>query len=113
VTKIAFPTGDTGGLDDGVYPRFARALTLTIVEVDKDFNIVNVKVLKNPGTDAARGAAVKVAELLSSEGVSVVVTASLGPHASAVLQNLGVRVVQVEEGMAVREALKKVRETLK
>ena len=69
--------------------------------------------LRNPGMDAARGAAVKVAELLSSEGVSVVATASLGPHASAALQNLGVRVVQVEEGMAVREALKKVRETLK
>jgi len=113
VVRIAFPTGDIGGLDDKVYPRFARAPTLTIVEVDEAFNIINVKVLRNPAIDAARGAAVRVAELLSDESVSVVATASLGPHASAVLQNLGVRVVYVEANAAVRGALKKVRETLK
>ena len=111
--KVALPTGDLGGLDDKVYPRFARSPTITIVELDNDFRAVSVRVLKNPGVEAARGAAIKVAEVLSNEGVSIVVTSSLGPHASAVLQNLGIRVINVEEGVSVKEAIEKVREILK
>ena len=113
MTKIAFPTGETGGLDDKVYPRFARAPTLTVVEVDESFNVVNVKVLKNPAANVARGAAVKVAEILSTEGVSVVATSSLGPNATAVLQNLGVKVVNVDANVTVREALERVKSALR
>ena len=113
MTKIAFPTGETGGLDDRVYSRFARAPTLTVVEVDDGFNVINVKVLKNPAVDVARGAAVRVAEILSAEGVSVVATPILGPNATAVLQNLGVKVVNVEANVTVKEALEKVKSALK
>lgn len=106
--KIAFPTGEKGGLDDTIYDRFGRAPTFTIVEVDTGTGeIVGVEVVQNPGYAAGSGAGVKAAQTLGERGVKIVVGPSPGPNAYAALQYFGIQVIPMT-GLRVREALERV-----
>ncbi len=104
--RIAFITG-AGGLDDKLYNRFGRAPTLTIVDVDDDGRIVQVRVVENPGYKAGSGAGVKIVQKLVDEKVDIVVGPSPGPNAYMALQQAGIRNI-VMLGVTVREALDRV-----
>ena len=104
--KIAFTTGEKGGLDDIVYDKFGRAPTFTIVEVDKE-GVKNVRVVKNPGYVASSGAGVKAVQKLVDEGVDAVVSGSFGPNSLVALQEVGIKTVSIS-GIIVEEALKRV-----
>ncbi len=107
VVRIAFPTGQ-GGLDDMIYPRFGRAPTFTIVDVDEATgNIVNVQVVQNPGAIAGSGAGVRAAQALGELRVNVLAGPTPGPNAYAALQYFGIKIVPVM-GMRVRDAIKVV-----
>ena len=111
VVRIAFATG-SGGLDDEIYSRLGRAPTFTIVDVDeKTGEILNVKVIENPGYAAGSGAGVKAAQALGDEKVQVYAGPTPGPNAYAALQYLGIKVVPLT-GYKVRDAVKKVLEML-
>ncbi len=110
--KIAFAT-NKGGLDDQLADRFGRAPTFTIIDVDPSSkNIVDVKIVENPGYRAGSGAGVQAVQKLIDEGVEVVVGPSPGPNAYIALQQSGIKVYSYV-GISVREALDKVLEELK
>jgi len=108
MVRIAFPTGEKGGLDDRIYDRFGRAPTFTIVDVDPSTGrILGVDVVRNPGYEAGSGAGVKAAQALGDRRVDVVAGPSPGPNAYAALQYFGIRIVTMI-GVTVREALERV-----
>jgi len=113
MVRIAFATEDERGLDSRISTRFGRAPTITVVEVDEGSGEVkSVKVLKNPGAEAASGAGVKAAETVANAGATVYAGPNPGPNAYLALQHFGIKVVTVT-GATVREALPKVLEELK
>ncbi len=103
--RIGFATEGEGGLDAPVSSRFGRCATFTIVEVDEQGRIKNVRVVRNPGASAASGAGVKAAQKLIDEGVDVAVSGNIGPNSLAVLSEVGVKAVTVRPGIRVREAI--------
>ncbi len=103
--RVAFPT-NKGGLDDEIYPRFGRAPTFTIVDVENG-EIRNVKVVENPGARSGSGAGIKAVQKLVDENVSVVVGPNPGPNALMALQQAGIRVINIL-GVKVREALQQI-----
>jgi predicted Fe-Mo cluster-binding NifX family protein len=105
MVRIAFPT-DKGGLDDEIYPRFGRAPTFTIVDVDDD-EVKDVKIVVNPGSQSGSGAGIKAVQKLIEEGVEIVVGPTPGPNAMMALQQAGIKVVTLL-GVKVRDALKTV-----
>ena len=111
VVRIAFPTGQ-GGLDDLIYPRFGRAPTFTIVDVDENTgNIINVQVVQNPGAIAGSGAGVRAAQTLGELKVNVVAGPTPGPNAYAALQYFGIKVIPLM-GVKVRDAIRTVLQQL-
>ncbi len=111
--KIAFPT-EKGGLDDVVYDRLGRTPTFTIVEADTETGeILNVKIVKNPGYEAGSGAGVKAAQVIADAGATVYAGPNPGPNAYAALQYFKVKVIPGYVGLPVREAVKKVLEELR
>ncbi|AEC52880.1 hypothetical protein PNA2_1966 [Pyrococcus sp. NA2] len=94
-----------GGLDDFVNQAFGRTPTFTIVEVDENGNITNVRVVENPGYSQPRGAGVTAAQYCINEGADVVIAGQFGPNSSAVLQAAGMRFVSAPPTMTVREAI--------
>ena len=112
MVRIAFPTGEKGGLDDQIYERFGRAPTFTIVDVDPSTGrVVSVEVVRNPGHEAGSGAGVKAAQVLGDNRVQIVAGPSPGPNAFAALQYFGIKVVTLT-GLRVRDALKRVLEEI-
>ena len=105
--RIAFTTGEKGGLNDIVYDKFGRAPTFTIVEVEGN-NVRNVKVVKNPGYTASSGAGVKAVQKLVDENVDVVVSGNFGPNSLVALQEIGIKTVSLS-GIRVEEALKRIK----
>ncbi|MET1102244.1 MAG: NifB/NifX family molybdenum-iron cluster-binding protein [Pyrodictiaceae archaeon] len=112
MVRIAFAT-NKGGLDDSLADRFGRAPTFTIVDVDESSGEVKeVKVIENPGAQAASGAGVKAAQAVADARATVYAGPALGPNAYAALQSLGVKVITVT-GTRVRDALRIVLEQLR
>ena len=87
-------------LSSPVDPRFGRARGFLIVDPDTgDFDS-----LTNPNVDAAGGAGIRTAQMISDRGVEAVVTGNIGPNAFRVLDSAGVKVFTGASGTA-REAL--------
>ncbi len=106
--KIAFTTGEKGGLKDIISDKFGRSPTFTIVEVS-DGNVKNVKVVRNPGYDASSGAGVKAVQKLVDEAVDLVVSGNFGPNSLVALQEIGIKTMSLS-GITVEEALKKIQQ---
>jgi predicted Fe-Mo cluster-binding NifX family protein len=104
--KVAFTTGEKGGLKDIVSDKFGRSPTFTIVEIE-DGEVKNVKVVKNPGYEAPSGAGVKAVQKLVDEAVDIVVSGNFGPNSMVALQEIGIKTVSLS-GITVEEALKKL-----
>ncbi len=102
MVRIAFPT-EKGGLEDNIYPRFGRAPTFTIIDIEKK-QIKNVKIVENPGYRASGGAGVKAVQLLANEGVEIVMGPTPGPNAYFALNNAGIKHYPVQ-GLNVKEAV--------
>jgi len=85
--KIAIPSkGET--LDSIIDDRFARAKNFIIFDSEKD-KIVEVVSNKD---EQAHGMGPKVAQLLSSKGVKVVIVPSVGLNAFGALQAAGIEI---------------------
>ncbi len=102
MVRIAIPT-EKGGLEDSIYPRFGRAPTFTIIDIEEK-QVKNVKVIENPGYRASGGAGVKAVQLLANEGVEIVMGPTPGPNAYFALKNAGIKHYPVQ-GLNVREAV--------
>jgi predicted Fe-Mo cluster-binding NifX family protein len=109
--KIAVPTKGDRGTRDVVSDVFARAPTFTIIEV-VDGEVRNVAVEENPAANLKQGAGPVVAKMLKEKGVNVVASGEMGPGATTLLEMSGIRMVQVDPGVKVKDVLEKVKEDL-
>ncbi len=110
--RIAIASQNGNGLDDVVADRFGRAPFFTIIDLDEKGNIVNVKVVENPGAKAHGGAGVKAVQKLVDEKVELVVGPSFGPNAKAVLDEVGIETLTVSAGRIIREVIEDIKEKI-
>ena len=102
--KILIPTQGNGGLDDVVSPVFARAPTFTIVEVEGK-EIKKTEIETNTAASGFGGAGIQAAQFAANKGVNVIITGSIGPNASMVLNQTGIQVVTGFQGVKVKDAV--------
>ncbi len=110
--KVCIVADSSDGLNSRVADRFARAPYLVIVDLKENGEVIDVKVIENPGAKASSGAAPKVATLLSNEGVNVAVAPHFGPNASMILKQVGIKEFKVNAGVRVSDALEIVKREL-
>jgi len=100
--KIGIPTLGDRGLEEKVSEHFGRAPTFTVVDMSTN----EVKVLANRGEHFG---GFKVApEILSEEGIEVVLCSGLGPRAINMFEQFGIEVYVglASSGITVKEALR-------
>jgi predicted Fe-Mo cluster-binding NifX family protein len=101
--KIAI-SSDGESIESAVDQRFGRCKYFLIVEIDGK-EIKGVKAVENEGAIQGHGAGIKAAQQIGDLGVEAVITGNLGPNATNVLGELGIKAYQAS-GPA-REALEK------
>jgi predicted Fe-Mo cluster-binding NifX family protein len=84
--KICIPTNGDKGLDDSVGEHFGRVPTYTIIDIDTN----EVKVI--PNVSHHMGGQGYPPELLSREGVNVMVCRGLGRRAISMFEEIGIDV---------------------
>ena len=89
-------------LGSEIDPRFGRASYFLLIEPET----MELEVLENPNTEAAHGAGIQSAQLISSQNVKTVLTGNCGPNAERVLQAAGIKVITGVSG-TVEAALSK------
>jgi len=87
-------------LDDAVEARFGRCPYFLIVEPEA----MEIESIQNPNISLGGGAGIQSAQLMSSKGVSVVLTGNCGPNASRTFGAAGIQVITGVSGR-VREAV--------
>jgi predicted Fe-Mo cluster-binding NifX family protein len=100
-TKICI-TSKGKDLRAEVDPKFGRAQYFLIV----DPRSMDFEVIENPNVEAAHGAGIQTAQLISSKNVGIVLTGNCGPNAQRVLQSSGIKVITDVSGKA-EDALSK------
>ena len=101
--KIAISTLGRA-LEDAVDPRFGRAQGFVITDADAE-NFQYVDNRKN--LELAQGAGIQTAQFIADQQVNVVVSGHFGPKAAQVLEQAGIRMVTVQDGATVRDAVKR------
>lgn len=88
-------------LDDSVDTRFGRCAYFLVIDPDT----LEFEPIQNPNIALGHGAGIQSAQLLSDQGVTVVLTGNCGPNA---FQTFGAAGIQVITGVAgkVREAVR-------
>jgi len=89
-------TAQGSELNSPIDPRFGRAQYFLIID-PKDFKF---EAIKNPNTDAPHGVGIKSAQLLSVQGVGIVLTGHVGPKADQVLQAAKIQIITGISGTA-------------
>lgn len=98
--KIAFTTSGST-LEDALCPRFGRADSFLIYDLDDDsFTLVK----NDQNVNAAQGAGIQAAQLVVNAGAKALVTGHCGPKAFTVLAAAGVKVFSCES-IAIADAL--------
>ena len=105
--RIAVPTKGKSGLKDAVSEVFSRSKTFTLVDIDEEGTIKDVKIIDNPAASYKHGAGPIAVKMLADLGVNVAVAAELGIGASTLLSERGIKAVKVRVGTSVSEAVKK------
>ncbi len=90
--KIAISsTGKT--LESEIDPRFGRCAYFLIVEIENK-KIKNFKAIENTAKEQAGGAGITAAEIVANEKPDAVITTNLGPRASSVFSQFGIKTYQ-------------------
>ncbi|WP_129595958.1 NifB/NifX family molybdenum-iron cluster-binding protein [Anaerophilus nitritogenes] len=82
------------GMDGMMDARFARCLYFAIVDTQKN----QCEWIENQGTAALNGGSVVSAQQVISQGVEVLITGFVGPHAMKVLETANVKVYRGKGG---------------
>jgi predicted Fe-Mo cluster-binding NifX family protein len=91
-------------LEDQIDPRFGRCAHFVIVDTaDMSFQAID-----NANAAAGGGAGIQSAQLVSGQGVGVVLTGNCGPNAYRALEAAGVEVV-IGVGGTVKDAVEQYR----
>ena len=91
-------------LDADIDQRFGRCQYFLIIDIET----MKVKTLSNDATLSSGGAGIQAAQIVTKEGVDVVITGNIGPNAFQILQAAGVKVYTGAEG-TVQEVLESYR----
>jgi len=105
LTRIAVATVRDRGLEDIVSPEFGHSRTFTIIDIENG-EVKNVEVLENPARNIAHGRGPIIGKSLADKGVEIVFTSGVGPGASAILEQLGVKIVTTKAGQKVEDVLR-------
>lgn len=89
-----------GSPESTVDPRFGRCQYYVIMDTET----MKSEVLSNTSMGAASGAGIGAAQVVAGKGVEAVLTGAVGPNASAVLSQAGIKIVSGVQG-TVREAV--------
>ena len=81
-------------LESQVDPRFGRVQYFIIVDPET----MEYESVSNTGTNAMHGAGIQSGQLMSSKGVSALITGSVGPNAHQTLTAAGVQIYQTGTG---------------
>ena len=92
-------SADGPTLDARVDPRFGRCNYFVLVDTET----LEARAVENASAASAQGAGIGTAQMVASEGVSVVLTGNCGPNAYQALSAAGIEVVTGVTG-TVREA---------
>jgi len=106
-TKICI-TSKGKDLEAEIDPNFGRAQYFLIVDPETmDFEVID-----NPNVEAAQGAGIQTAQLITNKNVGTVLTGNCGPNAQRVLQSSGIRMITGVTGKA-KDALSKYKSEVK
>jgi predicted Fe-Mo cluster-binding NifX family protein len=105
LTRIAVATVGDMGLEDAISPEFGYSRTFTIIDVENG-EIKNVEVMENPAGNIAHGRGPIIGKCLADKDVEIVVTSEIGPGASAILEQLGIKVMMGKAGQKVEDVLR-------
>jgi predicted Fe-Mo cluster-binding NifX family protein len=103
MTRIALTVGSPG-LDVEIEPRFGRSAFILLVDPETMW----WESLANPGWDARGGAGIRVAQVLSDEHVSDVVSGEFGPKAQQALETAGITMHRCGPGTTARIAVQQL-----
>lgn len=99
--KICIPSKGKD-LEAEMDPSFGRAQYFLIVDPETmDFEVVS-----NPNSEAAQGAGIQSAQLISNKNIGTLITGSCGPNAQRILQSSGINVITGANGK-VKDVLAK------
>jgi len=102
--RVAVASQGQSGLDDVVSPMFGRSPTFTIVDIE-DNEIKGVNVIQNQAASAVHGAGIAAVQTLANLGVNILIAGRFGPNAYMVCNQVGIRMVEAEPGIRVRDAV--------
>ena len=100
--KIAVSSSN-GDIEGNVDPRFGRCSYFILMELEDD-NIINHEIIGNEGAKQIRGAGLISAEQIASINPDVLITGTLGPHASAILLKTNIKLYSYTG--SIKEAIK-------
>jgi len=91
--KIAI-TASGSDLQAQIYPRFGRAQYFIFIDPDT----MDFEAIENASVAAAHGAGIQSGQLMSSKGVTAIITGSVGPNAYQTLSAAGIQIFQTSGG---------------
>lgn len=103
--KVAVATLGNNGLKDVISPEFGHSRTFTLIDIE-DRRIINIEVIENPAKNIRHGRGSIVAKTLADRGVKIVISGELGPGASVILDQFGIKKLIVKPGQIVEDILK-------
>ena len=103
--KIAI-SAFSDSLDQQVNPVFGRCAGYIIVEVEGK-EIKSHTFVQNQAATAATGAGIAAAQTVIEQGVQAVISGNIGPNASMVLQQSGIKIYQVYD-LTVKDAIQQL-----
>jgi predicted Fe-Mo cluster-binding NifX family protein len=102
--KIAIPTEDHKKLNDRVADTFSRAHTFTFIDIEKG-KPGEITVIENTASKHKQGAGPLAARMLKENNVTILITGEVGPGATTILQDFGIKVHKSKIGKKVKDAL--------
>jgi predicted Fe-Mo cluster-binding NifX family protein len=102
--RLVVPTKGPQGIRDTLSDVFARAVTFTLIDVE-DGVVKHVTVEENTASDLRQGTGPVVVKNLKEKGVDILIAGEVGPGAVTLLEMSGIRMIRVEPGIKVRDAL--------
>ena len=101
---LAIPTKGERAMKETVSNVFSKAPTFTFVEVVKG-EVRGLTVEENEAADLPQGIGPIVIKNLKDKGVDIVIASELGPGAKTLIEISGIKMVRVEPGVKVKEAV--------
>ncbi|MDJ0764015.1 MAG: NifB/NifX family molybdenum-iron cluster-binding protein [Myxococcota bacterium] len=103
--RVAISVESANGLKSILDPRFGRAFSYVIVDINTNTVIAE---LTNTARQAAHGAGTGVAAMMANNNVNAVISGKFGPKAFQALEQFGIEMWTAPQGITVQEAIAKL-----